>query len=139
MDINKFHFFLLVLYNNYYEEYGVHGHVSTEGDMYSYGILLLEMFTGRRPTDSEFQDGHTLHNHVKTSLPEQVMKVIDQTLLLESDESGKRRECINAVLEIGIICSMESPKDRMEIRDAANELRSIKNLFLREAGPLEGM
>ena len=125
-----------MLSNNDYAEYGVSGHVTTEGDMYSYGILLLEMFTGRRPTDSEFQDGHTLHNYVKMSLPERFMEVIDQRLLIKSDESGKLiREGITAILEIGIICSMESPKDRMKIREVANELRSIKNLFLREAGP----
>ena len=125
-----------MLSNNDYAEYGVSGHVTTEGDMYSYGILLLEMFTGRRPTDSEFQDGHTLHNYVKMSLPEQFMEVIDQRLLIKSDESGKLiKECITTILEIGIICSMESPKDQMKIREAANELRSIKNLFLRGAGP----
>ncbi|KAL6320416.1 hypothetical protein AAG906_007113 [Vitis piasezkii] len=104
-------------------EYGVSGKVSTEGDVYSYGILLLETFTGRRPTDNKFQDGLTLHSFV-----------IDQPLLLEADERGKMRECIIAVLRIGITCSMESPKDRMEIGDAANKLHSIKNLFLREAG-----
>ena len=30
----------------------------------------MEMFTGKRSTDSEFQDGHNLHNLVKTSLLE---------------------------------------------------------------------
>ena len=41
-----------------------------EGDVCSYGFLLLEMFTGRRSIDNMIQDGHTLRNFVKTSLLE---------------------------------------------------------------------
>ncbi|XP_056164903.1 putative receptor-like protein kinase At3g47110 [Syzygium oleosum] len=36
-------------------EYGMGDTVSTQGDAYSYGILLLEMFTVRRPTEEAFQ------------------------------------------------------------------------------------
>ena len=35
--------------------------ISTYGDMYSFGVLTLEMLTGRRPTDEIFEDGENLH------------------------------------------------------------------------------
>ncbi|XP_017984238.1 PREDICTED: probable LRR receptor-like serine/threonine-protein kinase At3g47570 [Theobroma cacao] len=63
-------------------EYAVGGAVSTYGDVYSYGILLLEMFTGRRPTDDIFKDGSNLHNFAKKAIPEQVMEILDPTMLL---------------------------------------------------------
>ncbi|XP_030964938.1 putative receptor-like protein kinase At3g47110 [Quercus lobata] len=54
-------------------EYGMGGEVSTEGDVYSYGVLVLEMFTGRRPTDDMFKDGLNLHNFVKMCLPKRLI------------------------------------------------------------------
>ncbi|XVF41906.1 hypothetical protein PTKIN_Ptkin01aG0318200 [Pterospermum kingtungense] len=38
-------------------EYGFGTEATTSGDMYSFGILLLEMFTRKRPTDEMFKDG----------------------------------------------------------------------------------
>ncbi|XP_058110878.1 probable LRR receptor-like serine/threonine-protein kinase At3g47570 [Magnolia sinica] len=42
-------------------EYGMGGNVSTSGDVYSYGILLLGLFAGKRPTEDMFKDGLSLH------------------------------------------------------------------------------
>ncbi|XP_058181881.1 LRR receptor-like serine/threonine-protein kinase EFR [Rhododendron vialii] len=55
---------------NKLSEYGVGGKISTQGDVYSYGILLLEMMTGRRPTDEIFTDRQSLHEFCKSALPE---------------------------------------------------------------------
>ncbi|XP_039067515.1 putative receptor-like protein kinase At3g47110 [Hibiscus syriacus] len=50
-------------------EYGMGSELSTKGDVYSYGILLLEMFTGKRPTDEMFMEGLSLHNFVREAFP----------------------------------------------------------------------
>ncbi|PON34008.1 Protein kinase-like domain containing protein, partial [Trema orientale] len=50
--------------------YGTGSEVAVYGDLYSYGIVLLEMFTGKRPTDNMFTDGfNNLHNFAKQALP----------------------------------------------------------------------
>lgn len=66
--------------------------VSTNGDVYSYGILLPEMFTGKRPTDDIFKDGFSLHGFVKAALPERLVDVVDPVLLWErEDQQGATR------------------------------------------------
>jgi serine/threonine protein kinase len=62
------------------------GEPSAEGDVYSYGIFLLEMFTGKRPTDKMFKDGFNLHNFVKMALTEKLVQVVDPNLLTREVE-----------------------------------------------------
>ncbi|CAM8949318.1 unnamed protein product [Rhodiola kirilowii] len=118
-------------------EYGMGGNMSRQGDMYSYGILLLEMITGKKPTDEIFKDGLNLHNFCKLALSESTLTdVLDPCLLTElyaiansqmhDDVVLKMRECTAAIAEIGIGCSMESPDARMDIGHALKELHLIK-------------
>ncbi|KAM7469587.1 hypothetical protein LguiA_007770 [Lonicera macranthoides] len=144
-------------------EYGMGGAASKYGDVYSYGVLLLELFTGRTPMDDMFKDGLNLHNYIKMALQEQGMQIVDQTLLAigEAEEtkaaivkeeievvneieveqyaintgslfhgSEKLQKCIIAVLQIGLACSVESPKERMTMNDILRELYHIKTIFL---------
>ena len=62
-------------------EYGMGDKASIEGDVYSYGILLLEMFLGKRPTDEMFKDGLNLHNFAKIGLSKRVVQIVDPILL----------------------------------------------------------
>ncbi|KAL4295517.1 hypothetical protein GQ457_12G004410 [Hibiscus cannabinus] len=58
-------------------ECGMGGPTSPEGDIYSYGILVLEMITGKRPTDDLFDDRINLHSLCKMALPEQLEEILD--------------------------------------------------------------
>ncbi|CAM9002597.1 unnamed protein product [Rhodiola kirilowii] len=118
-------------------EYGMGGNVSRQGDMYSYGILLLEMVTRKKPTNEIFKDGLNLHNFCRSALSESaITDVSDPCLLTElyaiansqmhDDVVLKMWECTAALAEIGIDCSMESPDERMDIGHALKELHLIK-------------
>ena len=106
---------------------------SAEGDVHSYGILLLEMLTGRRPTSEAFRDGFTLPDYVEMSFPERVMEVMDPHLIQQMEADGRDHilESIISVLRIGVTCSNQAPRDHMEMGDAVNQLHSIRNLLLR--------
>ncbi|XP_027939817.1 probable LRR receptor-like serine/threonine-protein kinase At3g47570 [Vigna unguiculata] len=113
-------------------EYGTGCGVSTKGDMYSYGILVLEMVTGRRPTDAMFGEGVSLHKFCQMAIPEGITEIADSRLLVPVVEEGRRmmeikiRECLVGLARIGVECSAELPVDRMDIKDVVLELHSIK-------------
>ena len=62
------------------------GKVSTAGDVYSFGIFLMEMFLGKRPTNEMFKDDLNLHNFVKMALPKRLVQIVDPTLLIREVE-----------------------------------------------------
>ncbi|KAJ6821176.1 receptor kinase-like protein Xa21 [Iris pallida] len=119
-------------------ECGMTNKVSTHGDVYSYGILLMELFTGKRPTDSAFKEGLTLRTFVKDGLYEGLVSTMDECLLANgvqaSDHSqtinhAKTFECVSSVLRISLLCTNDLPTERMEIKKVRNELNDIKNKF----------
>lgn len=119
-------------------EYGVGNMVSTYGDIYSYGILVLEMVTAKRPTDSEFIGGLSIRQYVKLGLGGRVMDVIDTQLSLNlknelqttDDYSYKLKiDCLISLLRFGLSCSQEMPSSRMATGHIIKELHAIKEIL----------
>ncbi|KAL6123563.1 hypothetical protein ACLB2K_076084 [Fragaria x ananassa] len=146
-------------------EYASGVEASRQGDIYSYGILVLEMFTGRRPTDEMFKDGLKLHDFVKMALPGRLAQIVAPALLAtleetapaatrnevnymlrdhysetEADEENINYEnlskvnthvwkCIHSILQIGLACSQESPKNRMSMKDVVRDLHRIQMAY----------
>ncbi|KAK0583782.1 hypothetical protein LWI29_002986 [Acer saccharum] len=79
------------------------GKPTTSSDVYAYGVLLLEMVTGRRPTDA----GHWLLVDWVRDCQQlgQALNVIDP--LLGSNYAVKEMEL---VLTLGLICSHHGPE-----------------------------
>ncbi|XP_028115650.1 probable LRR receptor-like serine/threonine-protein kinase At3g47570 [Camellia sinensis] len=123
-------------------EYSMGLEVSMQGDMYSYGVLLLEMFTGKKPTNNTFTGNVNLHSYVQMCLSEQVMQIVDPQTILEMEEEPSRsmqssttnisklEACLVPVFQIGLSCSAERPSERMSVKDVLKELHKIRNVFL---------
>lgn len=113
-------------------EYGLGGQVSPQGDVYSYGILLLEMLTGKRPTDIMFGEGLSLHEFCQKAIPDKITEIVDSRLLVTYSEEHTEvvedinREYLVSFARIGVACSAEFPTQRMGIKDAITELHAIK-------------
>ncbi|KAK6775521.1 hypothetical protein RDI58_026522 [Solanum bulbocastanum] len=69
-------------------EYGLEGIVSTSVDVYSYGIMLMEVLATRRPTDAEiFNENLGLREWIRRAFPRTIIEVVDANLFPEKNKS----------------------------------------------------
>uniref|UniRef100_A0A0D9VIB7 Receptor kinase-like protein Xa21 n=1 Tax=Leersia perrieri TaxID=77586 RepID=A0A0D9VIB7_9ORYZ len=121
-------------------EYASGGHVSTSGDVYSFGILLLEMITGKRPTDPAFKDGLDIINFVESNFPHQIFSVIDADLVEECKEFSQATEvtaevenavhqCLISLIELALCCARRSPSERPNMKQVASKMHDIETPY----------
>ncbi|KAH9714598.1 protein kinase domain-containing protein [Citrus sinensis] len=116
-------------------EYGREGRVSTNGDVYSFGIMLMETFTGKKLTDEIFNGEMTLKDWVNDCLPISTMEVVDANLLSQEDiHFVAKEQCVSFVFNLALECTMESPEQRINAKEIVAKLLKIRDSLLRNVG-----
>uniref|UniRef100_A0A8I6X6Z0 Receptor kinase-like protein Xa21 n=2 Tax=Hordeum vulgare subsp. vulgare TaxID=112509 RepID=A0A8I6X6Z0_HORVV len=119
-------------------EYAQTGQASTYGDAYSFGIVLLEMLIGKRPTDPMFDNELNIVNFVERNSPDQILHIIDDHLQEEckgfihaTAEAGNMvYQCLVSLVQVALSCTRRFPRERMNMRGVAMKLQVARTSYI---------
>ncbi|XP_027148192.1 LRR receptor-like serine/threonine-protein kinase RCH1 [Coffea eugenioides] len=108
-------------------EYGYSMRITGKSDVYSYGIVLLEVLTGMEPNDPRIPNGAHIVTWVQREMRikhREFTSILDQQLLLLS---GTQTQEMLQVLGVALLCVNPSPDDRPTMKDVTAMLREIRH------------
>ncbi|KAL7193794.1 hypothetical protein ACSBR2_025427 [Camellia fascicularis] len=103
-----------------------------------YGIMLLETFTRKKPTDEMFVGELSRRQWVSSSLRNNIMEAVDGNLYTTVE--GERRwttamqDNLLAILDLGLGCCQDLPEERSGMEEVVVKLNKIKLQIISNGG-----
>ncbi|CAN8252000.1 unnamed protein product [Cochlearia groenlandica] len=106
-------------------EYAYTLQVDKKSDIYSFGVILLEIITGKRSVEPEFGEGNSIVDWVKSKLKtkDDVEEVLNKNMCMSC---SLVREEMKQMLRIAMLCTSRNPTDRPPMRDVLVILQEAK-------------
>ncbi|KAI3460098.1 hypothetical protein Pfo_016761 [Paulownia fortunei] len=103
-------------------EYGYTNKVNEKSDLYSFGVVLMELVTGKRPTEPEFGENKDIVDWVcsKLKTKESVVSMLDSAI------PEVYRENAIKVLKVAILCTARLPTLRPTMRTVVQMLEEAQ-------------
>ncbi|EFJ28857.1 hypothetical protein SELMODRAFT_60277, partial [Selaginella moellendorffii] len=105
-------------------EYGMTWRATSKGDVYSYGVILLELVTGKEPTGPDFKDTEIgnlvgwVRSMVRQGKSDEVLDVAVAT-------RATWRSCMHQVLHIAMVCTADEPMKRPPMMEVVRQLKEL--------------
>lgn len=106
-------------------EYAYTLQVDEKSDIYSYGVVLMEILSGKRSVNAEFGDGNSIVDWIRTKIKTKqgLGDVLDKNA---GASCAPVREEMMLLLKIALLCTSRNPADRPPMRDVVSMLLEAK-------------
>ena len=107
-------------------EYGSSVKITEKSDVYSYGVVLLEIITGKEPVVPTYPESQHVNQWVRAHLKRKQDPVDIIDAKLQGHPDAQIQEIIQA-LGIALLCTSERAEDRPTMNDVATLLKEIRH------------
>ncbi|KAI3876055.1 hypothetical protein MKW92_029241 [Papaver armeniacum] len=95
--------------------------INEKSDIYGFGVMILELVTGRRPVEYGEDDVVVLSDHVRVLLEQgNMLDCVDPSMNEYPEEE------VLPVLKLGLVCTSQIPSSRPSMSDVVQILQVIK-------------
>ncbi|KAK7410178.1 hypothetical protein VNO78_00756 [Psophocarpus tetragonolobus] len=99
-------------------EYARTSRLTEKSDVYSYGIVLLELLTGRKAVDNESNLHHLI---LSKTANDAVMETVDADITATCKDMG----AVKKVFQLALLCTKKQPVDRPTMHEVTRVLGSL--------------